>query len=145
MRGLLLIPLVLAAAQARAQVATTNAPLPVIGALQATNYYDQDVVVTGKVAQVSVLSDITFINLDKRYPQSPFAIVILKGQSSFTGDAKTLRGTSIEIKGKVTKYHDKPEMLLNNVDQLAVDGVTNLPAFLQSDANSTTNTPPAIK
>ncbi len=122
----------------------TATNVPVIGALQATNYYDQEVVVTGKVAQVSVRSDITFINLDKRYPESPFAIVILKGRSSFSGDATALRGTSIEVKGKVVKYHDKPEMQLNSVDQLTVDGVTNLPSFLQPKADSSvTNAPPA--
>jgi hypothetical protein len=111
--------------------------VPVIGALEATNFYDQDVVVTGKVAQVSVRSDITFINLDERYPDSPFAVVILQGRSKFQGDATVLRGHSIGIKGKVTKYHDRPEMLLNNNDQLKVDGVTNLQAFLQPAAAST--------
>src|ERR1700722_354472 len=86
-------------------VSVTNAPVPVIGSLEATNFYGQDVVVTGKVAQVSVRSDITFINLDQRYPESPFAVVILQGRSKFNGDATVLRGHSIEIKGKVTKYH----------------------------------------
>ncbi|HEY1661905.1 MAG TPA: hypothetical protein VGI03_05755 [Verrucomicrobiae bacterium] len=148
MRGSFLIPvLILLGAQIQAQdtnsVPMTATNVPIIGTLQAANYYDQEVVVTGKVAQVSVRSDITFINLDKRYPESPFAIVILKGHSSFSGDATALRGTSIGIKGKVTKYHDKPEMQLNNMDQLTVDGVTNVPAFLQPQTNSPTATQPA--
>jgi hypothetical protein len=120
----------------------TNAP-PVIGALEATNFYDQDVVITGRVAQVSIRPNITFINLDKRYPDSPFAVVILGDRSKFMGDADVLRGHSIEVTGKVAKFHNRPEMLLNSNDQLTVDGVTNLQSFLQPKADSdATNSPP---
>ncbi len=116
---------------------TTNMSVPVIGAAEATNYYDQDVVVTGKVAQVSIRPSITFINLVKRYPDSPFAVVIIAGRSHFHGNANALRGQAIEIKGKVTNYHGRPEMLLNETSQLTVVGVTNLALFLQPKSDST--------
>jgi hypothetical protein len=64
--------------------ADTNAPMPLkIGALEAANYYDQTVIVTGKVAQVTIRPTVTFLNLDKPFPNSPFTVVIFHGHSSY--------------------------------------------------------------
>src|SRR6185437_5181189 len=77
-----------------AQNATNSSPAPAkaaatmkIGTAEATNYYNAEMIVTGKVAQVTVRPTVTFINLDKPFPDSPFAVVILHKRSSFYGDA----------------------------------------------------------
>ena len=99
----------------------TNAAAPLkIGTADATNHYDQEMIVTGKVAQVTIRPTVTFLNLDKNYPNSPFQVVIFHGHSSFYGDANALKGKSIEIKGKIKNYHDKPEIALDNANQLTV-------------------------
>jgi DNA/RNA endonuclease YhcR with UshA esterase domain len=112
--------------------ADTNSPaLLKIGALEATNYYDQTMIVTGKVVQVTIRPNITYLNLDEKFPNSPFAVVIFHAHSSFYGDANALKGKSIEVKGKIKNYHDKPEMSLDSTNQLTVIGVTNLGLFLK--------------
>jgi hypothetical protein len=129
--------------------AETNAPAPLkIGALDATNYYDQTMIVTGKVVQVTIRPSVTFLNLDRKFPDSPFGIVIFHGKSSFYGDANALKGKSIEIRGKIKNFHDKPEMVLDSTNQLTVLGVTNLnlllkPAISTPAIPSRTNAPPA--
>jgi hypothetical protein len=153
MKKILLIFVVLSAA-GKLSAADTGAKTPVkIGAAAATNYYDQTVIVTGKVAQITIRPSVTFLNLDKPFPNSPFAIVIFHGHSSFYGDANSLKGRSIEIKGKIKNYNDKPEMALDNMEQLTVIGgwtpSTNTPATTPP-ANSTpskasTNAPPATQ
>jgi hypothetical protein len=50
-----------------------------IGALEATNHYDQTMIVTGKVVQVTIRPSVTFLNLDRTFPNSPFAVVIISG------------------------------------------------------------------
>ena len=72
-----------------------------IGTADADKYYDQTMIVTGKVAQVTIRPTVTFLNMDKAYPDSPFTVVIFHGHSSFYGDANALRGKSVEIKGKI--------------------------------------------
>ena len=114
------------------------APLK-IGTLEATNYYDQMMIVTGKVVQVTIRPTVTFLNLDKPFPNSPFAAVIFHGKSSFFGNANALKGKSIEIRGKIKNYHDKPEMALDSTNQLTVLGVTNLSLFLNPPVLSKTN------
>jgi DNA/RNA endonuclease YhcR with UshA esterase domain len=133
--------------------ADTNAPAPLkIGALEATNYYDKEMIVTGKVVQVTIRPTITYLNLDDKYPDSPFTVVIFHGHSSFYGDANVLKGKSIEVNGKIKNYHDKPEIALDSTNQLTVLGVTNLSQFLNPPVATTnapaisspTNAPPTI-
>jgi len=119
-----------------ASAADTNAAAPLkIGTADADKYYDQTMIVTGKVAQVTIRPTVTFLNLDKAFPDSPFTVVIFHGHSSFFGDANALRGKSIEIKGKITNYHDKPEIALDRTNQLTVfdsQGVNITSTILQS-------------
>ena len=116
----------------RAAAQETNAPAAPkkIGTLEATNYYDQTMIVTGKVAQVTIRPTVTFMNLDEVFPDSPFTVVIFHGHSSFYGNANALKGRAIEIKGKIKNFHDKPEIALDNLNQLTVVGVTNLETLL---------------
>jgi DNA/RNA endonuclease YhcR with UshA esterase domain len=112
-----------------------------IGTADADKYYDQTMIVTGKVVQVTIRPTVTFLNMDKAFPDSPFTAVIFHGHSSFYGDANALRGKSIEIKGKITKYREKPEIALDSTNQLTVfdaNGVNITAAILQ-----TTNRPAA--
>ena len=122
MRTLLSLLVVLAVAS-KLPAADTNAPAPSkIGAADADKYYDQVMIVTGKVAQVTIRPNVTFLNMDQPFPNSPFTVVIFHGHSSFYGDVNALKGRAIEIKGKIKKYHDKPEIALDNTNQLTVFG-----------------------
>ena len=105
----------------KVSAAGTNAASPLkIGTAEAASHYDQEMIVTGKVAQVTIRPTVTFLNLDKNYPNSPFSVVIFHGHSSFYGDANALKGKSIEIKGMVKNYQNKPEIVLDSTNQLTV-------------------------
>jgi len=91
-----------------------------IGAGEADKHYDEEMIVTGKVAQVTIRPKVTFLNIDKVFPNSPFTVVIFHGQSSYFGDVNALKGKSIEIRGKIKQFNDKPEIALNDTNQLTV-------------------------
>ena len=100
-----------------------------ISALEATNYYDKTMIVTGKVAQVSVRPTITFINLDKKHPDSPFVAIVFPRATNQFPDVKNLLGKQVEIKGKIAKHDDKPQIILSSSNQLTViESATNAPA-----------------
>jgi len=102
-----------------------------IGAADADKYYDQEMIVTGKVAQVTLRPTIVFINLDQPFPKSPFAAVIRSETTNQFGNLKSLQGKAVEIKGTIKKYHNKPEIVLESANQLKVMGAlasTNAPA-----------------
>jgi len=136
----------------KAAAADTSATAPLkIGTADAASHYDQEMIVTGKVAQVTIRPNVTFLNLDKPFPNSPFTVVIFHGHSSFYGDANALKGKSIEIKGKIKNYQDKPEIALDNTNQLTVfdsKGMIITSTILKSinapAITQPTNAPPAM-
>ncbi len=125
----------------------TNAPVPSktnssallkIGTGEADKHYDQEMIVTGRVAQVTMRPKVIFLNLDRPFPNSPFTVVIFPGK--YIADVQALDGKAVEIKGKIKNFHDKPEIVLDNTEQLTVLGstvLTNGPAAPQP-----TNAPP---
>ncbi|MGA2280354.1 MAG: hypothetical protein ABSG80_08640 [Verrucomicrobiota bacterium] len=127
--------------------ADTNAPalsktnastLLKIGTGEADKHYGQEMIVTGKVAQVTIRPKVIFLNLDRPYPDSPFTVVIFPG--TYLADMKTLDGKAVEIEGKIKNFHDKPEIVLDSTNQLTVLGATastNAPA-----ATRPTHAPP---
>jgi hypothetical protein len=128
----------------------TNPPGPLkIGAADATNYYGKEMIVTGRVAQVTIRPAVTFLNLDKAYPNSPFAVVIFHGQSSFFGDVNALKGKQIEVRGKIIKYKGGSEIALDTTNQLAVLDLTNSVTKMKRKTkkapviSAPTNLPPA--
>jgi DNA/RNA endonuclease YhcR with UshA esterase domain len=131
-----------------ASAADTNAAASMkIGTADAASHYDQEMIVTGKVAQVTIRPTVTFLNLDKAFPDSPFSVVIFHGRSSFYADANAMKGKSIEIRGKIKNYQNKPEIVLDNMNQLTVfdsKGVNITSTILQS-TNSAPATPRAPK
>jgi len=123
---------------------SSTAPMK-IGTLDATNYYDQTIIVTGKVVQVTIRPSVTFLNLDRPFPDSPFAVVIIHGKSSYYGDANALKGKSIEISGKIKNYKDKPEIVLDSTNQLTVLNFTNSISVPDAPATlSPTKIPPPV-
>jgi len=121
MKTRLLAVLLLSAFARLALANSTNLPVK-IGALEAPSHYDQLMTVTGTVAQVTLRPSIVFINLDLPYPQSPFAAVIRSKDTNQFGDLPSLKGRSVEITGKVQKYHEKPEIVLEKASQIFVLG-----------------------
>lgn len=107
-----------------------SAALLKIGTGEADKHYGQEMIVTGRVAQVTMRPRVIFLNLDRPFPNSPFTVVIYPGK--YLANVKALNGKSIEIRGKIKNYNDKPEIVLDSTNQLTVLGST-----------ASTNAPPA--
>ena len=105
-------------------VNTNTAPQTVlpkkIGTADASKYYEETMVVTGKVVQVSVRPNVAILNMDKPYPDSPFTAVIFEGNVSQFGDLQKLQNQNVEISGTITEYRDKPEIILESTNQIKV-------------------------
>ncbi|HTV40391.1 MAG TPA: S1/P1 nuclease [Candidatus Sulfotelmatobacter sp.] len=91
-----------------------------IGTTQAADYYDDDMVVTGRVVDVSMRSSIVLLNLDKPFPNSPFTAVIFDEDFGRFGDFQKYKGHEVEISGNITEYHDKPEMILESPREIKI-------------------------
>lgn len=99
--------------------ATSTAPKK-IGALEATNFINKTMTVTGKVARVSVRPKITYIDIDEAYPKSPFNGIIFSSATNQFPNVKDLKGKDVELTGKIAEYQGKPQIVLNKSNQLVV-------------------------
>jgi DNA/RNA endonuclease YhcR with UshA esterase domain len=95
-------------------------PAKKISALEATNFYNKTMTVTGKVARVSVRPKITYIDIDEAYPKAPFNGIIFASATNQFPNLKDLKGKNVELTGKIAEYQGKPQIVLNKSNQLVV-------------------------
>jgi hypothetical protein len=93
-----------------------------IGTAQVHAYVNKRVTVTGVVAQVSIRSNITFLNFDKPYPNNPFAAIIRARSTNEFENVSALKGRTVSVKGEVREYKGRPEMELIGKYQLKILG-----------------------
>jgi micrococcal nuclease len=97
--------------------------LKVIGACQAGNYYEKEVIVEGKVidAYRSKKNNV-FLNFGKPYPNQCFSAVIFSSDLYKFGDnpEKYYNQKIVRIRGKIQEYQGKPEIILKDLSQIEV-------------------------
>jgi len=89
-----------------------------IGTAEAAKYYDETLVVTGKVVEVSVRPTITILDLDQPYPNTLFTAVVFPENAGQFGDLQRFKNQNVEISGTVTEYRNKPEIILESPGQI---------------------------
>ena len=93
-----------------------------IGAAEAAKHYNETLIVTGRVAQVSFRPTIVYLNLEKPYPDTPFAVAIFSKDTNGFGDLSRLKGKGVEARGKIVEYRGRAEIVLQETNQLRVVG-----------------------
>ena len=93
----------------------------VITSDNAKDFVGKVVTIRGEVSQVTTTrSNTTFINIDGKYPDNKFTLVIFKDDASKFPDIKTWEGKIIEANGKVELYRDKPQIVLKEAQQMKI-------------------------
>jgi hypothetical protein len=89
-----------------------------IEALKAPFHVGESVLACGKVAQVTVRSEVAYINLDRPYPNHALALVIWKSElpsyETRFGKLSTLEGKRVCARGKIEEYRKSLQMILKN-------------------------------
>ena len=91
-----------------------------IGTAQAANYYYENMVVTGKVADVSVHPNIALLDFDRSSSEPPFTAAIFSDNFSKFGNLQKYQGQNVKIEGTITEYHNKPEVILESAKQIQI-------------------------
>jgi hypothetical protein len=94
-----------------------------ITAAGAKNHIGEKATVCGKVVDTHYASrsrgEPTFLNLDERYPNQIFTIVIWGSNRGKFGDPETkYRNKQVCVTGKITSYRDVPEVTANEPGQI---------------------------
>ena len=94
----------------------------VIPACKAQNFLGEEMIVEGKVAEVYVSKkNNVFLNFEKPYPNQCFSAVIFsKNLKNFKEDPEKFYLKKVRVLGKIKEYKGKPEIILENPNQIEV-------------------------
>jgi DNA/RNA endonuclease YhcR with UshA esterase domain len=93
-----------------------------IPAAEAKNHIGKDVTVEGVVSGVhhAASGKVIFIEIGGRYPGNPFSAVIFKDHFSKFPSVDSLAGKTVDITGRIKDYRGRPEIALDDPEQLKV-------------------------
>ena len=89
-----------------------------IGSAEASKWIGKQVIVTGKVAQVTVRPSLIFLNFDKAYPSNVFTAIVRNKNTNEFENLQGLRGKAVSVQGEIKNFNGKPEMELTHKPQL---------------------------
>lgn len=102
----------------------TFAQTDTLTAEQAKTMINKEVIVKANVAGTRLFDkdgNKTFlINLDKRYPQSPLTVVLYDKAYKELNLQYELQEKDIVVKGTVSVYNDRPQIIVNDVKNLKI-------------------------
>jgi hypothetical protein len=89
---------------------------------EAKQLVGQQVVIAGRIAEVSKATKLVRLNFEKPFPDQPFQAVIFSSATNrFKGiDFDTLKDKTVEVTGKVTEYHGRPQIVVEAPGNLKV-------------------------
>jgi DNA/RNA endonuclease YhcR with UshA esterase domain len=94
-------------------------PIPTITPAEAAKHVGEQVVVEGTIDQiVTTVNLTTHINFGGRYPNQVFTATILKARQPYFTGVKEYEGKLVLVRGLVRLYRGKPEIVLEEPDQL---------------------------
>jgi PAB1-binding protein PBP1 len=76
--------------------------------------------VKGYVADVVIREKVAYLNFDAKYPKNTFTAVIFPDKFEVFGDLMSYKNKTVEVKGKIGTYGGKPQIILNNKNQIRV-------------------------
>jgi DNA/RNA endonuclease YhcR with UshA esterase domain len=104
-----------------------TAAVATITSLDATNHIGKTATVCGTVTQTRFMSDslnkYTFINLDGRYPDEPFCIIIEQpDRINFSEPPEiTYRNKKVCVTGLIEKFKSKAQIKVKNPSQIKIE------------------------
>jgi hypothetical protein len=105
--------------------AQTNA-LPEIPATEATNYLNQEVIVTDKVVQVAIRPTLSLLHLNQTYPNSPLTGVVRGDYTNNFPNFESYLDKRVEITGRITVYRGRWEIVLTSTNQIKIVNTTEI-------------------
>lgn len=76
--------------------------------------------VSGYVADVVKREKVAYLNFDKKYPKNTFSAVVFEGKFSEVGDLDIYKNKNVEVRGIITEYKGKPQIIISSKNQISI-------------------------
>jgi hypothetical protein len=87
---------------------------------EANIHINANAIVMGYVADVVVREKVSYLNFDKKYPKNTFSAVIFAEKFDEIGDLSIYKNQNVEIKGIITEYKGKPQIIVSSKNQISI-------------------------
>jgi hypothetical protein len=87
---------------------------------EAKNHPNENAVVKGYVADVVIREKVAYLNFDKKYPKNTFSVVVFDSKFADVGDLNIYKNQNVEVKGVITLYRDKPQIIVSSKNQIRI-------------------------
>lgn len=84
------------------------------------NHIGENATVKGYVADVVIREKVEYLNFDKKYPKNTFSAVIFSEKFSEVGDLSIYKNQNVEVKGLISTYKDKPQIIVTSKNQIRI-------------------------
>ena len=74
------------------------------------------------MADVSVREKVAYLNFDAKYPNNTFTGVVFSSKFEVFGDLNRFKNKTVELKGVISTYNNKAQIILNSPMQLKIAG-----------------------
>ena len=91
-----------------------------IKSIEAKSYVGEYAIVRGYVASVYEREKVAYLNFEKSYPDNPFTATIFAKHFPDFDDLSEYDNRTVEVKGKITEYKGKPQIILNSEEQIKI-------------------------
>ena len=109
--------------------------LPEISAIDATNYLNQEVIVTDKVVGVALRPSIWLLHLNQKFPNSPLSCVVRGDYTNDFPNFESYLNKRISVTGRITDFRGRLEIVLTSTNQIE----TLIPIISASEAKNYLN------
>ena len=99
---------------------SNSQPEAVISPLQAKDYIGRVVTVKGFVTEVHKTEKVAYLNFVEKFPDNPFSGVIFASRFKDLGDITVYEGKNVALTGRVTVYKGKPQIIMDNKEQVKI-------------------------
>jgi hypothetical protein len=84
------------------------------------NHIGENAIVKGYVADVVIREKVEYLNFDRKFPKNTFSAVIFSEKFSEVGDLSIYKNQNIEVKGVISTYKDKPQIIVSSKNQIRI-------------------------
>jgi hypothetical protein len=104
----------------RKKMVESDKVVAVISPLEAGEYHGKLVTVKGFVADIYQSDKVAYLNFVEKYPNNPFTGVIFASKFADFPNIDKYKNKNVEITGRVSKFKDKPQIILNDPKQIII-------------------------
>ena len=97
-----------------------NSSSQLITSKEVRQHIGDSLTIRGYVADIYLGEKVAYLNFEDKFPKNVFACAVFSGKFNEFGDLSKYKGKNVEVRGKISTYKNRPQVILNSKDQIKI-------------------------